>query len=427
MENLQHILDRVKENAIKNESLENTKLTLSNQIDSTLPFSDDEMLKLEHEMLGCDLRHKEPSFTKKKEIKSTVNKQIEASDSISQNTLNILKNIQEDISDINNKIFINNQTQETKNSNYIESIPPFELVKIMINQVDDKDEAFYQIQTKDNVKIIPLKEYYDISKFINMLEQYQYSLIVDKNLSFENNIFLEYKNKLIIISQNLLANSFRFFEKSKIIDEIINDSKNIISSIPLTRKNLEPLIIIFQNIKNAMQTIEYKQQFVFAKFLNDRGVILNAITIINEMLAEYIIASARNLSELANQKIQNHIDNITLTLSSRKAYYNFHQSAKDFFRTNFSQDENLDKLPFFPKQDIGNEEIKNRMNKLFKSNKMNKSHFFIEYTKLIEKVRLIRNDLAHGNISKVHKDISQDIDEILIDFKYLAIDKDFLN
>ncbi len=430
MENLQHILDRMKDSdGDKRErtSQKKTQLKKINHIDKSLPFSDEEMQKLEYEMLGCDSKYKEPIFKDTKEMQPNVYENKKVSDTPSKETLYLLKEIQKNISNINDKIFINQQLQETKSSNFIESIQPIELVKLMINQVDNKDEAYYQIQTEDDVKLIPLKEYYDISQFINMLEQYQYSFIVDKKLNYENVIFKNYKDKLIIISQNLLANSFKFFEKSTIIDEILIDTQNIISTLPSTRIYLEPLMAIFKEMRIALDSLEYKKQFFFAKLLNDRDLILNAILTINEMLSEYIIDSSRELSQYAEQRIQNHIDNITLTQTTRKAYYKFYKSSRDFFRSNFSKDETLDKLPFFPKQDNGNEEIKNKMNRLYRSNKMNKSHYFIQYTELIEKVRAIRNDLAHGNISKIHNDISKDIDEILIDFQYLAIDKDFLS
>ena len=429
MENLQHILDRMTDNSTNIENLQHKKtedVKKTNHIDSSLPFSNEEMQKLEFEMLGFDSKYEEPMFQDKKQIKPSINKEIKISDTTSKETVDLLKEIQQGISDINEKIFINQQVQETKDSNYTESIQPIEIVKLMINQIDNKEEAFYQIQTKDDVRLIPLKEHYDISKFINMLQQYQYSFIIDKRLYYENNIFKNYKDKLIVISQNLLANSFKFFEKSNIIDEIIIDTKNIISTIPSIRIYIEPLETMFNEMLEALNSLEYKKQFYFAKLLNDKGIILNATLTINEMLSEYIIYSSRGLSKYAEERIQNHIDNITLTQSSKKAYYKFYKSSRDFFRTNFSNDESLDKLPFFPKQDTGNEEVKNKMNKLYKSNKMNKSHYFIQYTEMIEKVRSIRNDLAHGNISKVHHDIGQDMDDILVDFQYLAIDKNFL-
>ncbi len=289
-----------------------------------------------------------------------------------------------------------------------------------INELKKKIEAINRPKIEKNISPS------DMSKFLLMLEYYYYSFTINKDISFENPLFNLYRDKLIIISQNILANSFRFFEKNDILDRTIILGKKIKDDSSLTHERIDKLEIIFENMSNALQEPEYKKDYFFAKFLNDRGLILNSITIINEMLGEYIVESIRKLSPLAQERIDIYLNKIEISRTTRKGYYNFYKRAKAFFRSHFSKVEGIEPVTFFRFKDQGNREIEKEMTKLFKSNKRNKSNLFVSYSHLIEDVRLIRNDLAHGNNSEIYGDIQSNINEVLIDFKYLSIKKNFL-
>ncbi len=420
MANLQQALDSIRDRI---ENAPKPKVKQTPKPKETSLFSDEEAKKLEREMLGLDVIYKEPNF--KKSYSPTQNELVVE---VEQNTqvLTLLTKIQVSLDALDKKIETPKIKKEPKISNTKEEAIPYELVKMMISELDDISTAKYQLQTKNGIKEIDLEQYYEISKFITMLKHYKYSLTIDKNLDFEDKNFNLYKDKLNLISQNLLANSFRFFEKSKIISEVIDIGKKIKSDFKLSKIAINDVEDMLSQIDKAVKQEEYKKQYFFSKLLNEKGLILNSITIINEMLGEYIIESSKNLSAVSKDRIQNYIDHISLKSSSRKAYYKFHKSVKDFFRTNFTDEQSLVSLAFFPHKDSANEEIKNKMHKLYKANKMNKKNYFIDYSNLIDNVRIIRNDLAHGNIGKVHKDIGVTIDEILTDFNYLAIEKDFL-
>ena len=170
----------------------------------------------------------------------------------------------------------------------------------------------------------------------------------------------------------------------------------------------------------------YQKNFYFAKLLNERGLILNSIAIVNEILGEYILESAKQLSFHANTRIQVSLERLNNSQTTRRGYYHLYKSASEFFYSHFSPYSTEIKSSFFPYKDTGNEEIQLQMNKLFQSNKRSRRDLFTLYTNLIYRIKRIRNDLVHGNNQRHFHNISYEIEDVLIDFEYLAIHKNFL-
>ena len=407
--------------------------------DPAMPFSDDEIRDLEKEFLNHEAAYADPNFTKKVEpaLKQAIQPSRKARTDEEKGAivyesyddskvLDALQDIQKTLNRLDKKIALTAHTDEADSIRIDESPQPVGIVKLLIAEIGSGEAITYQLQTKEGIKEIALSEYYEMSKFVSMLQQYRYTMIVDKTMDFENDLFGIYRDKLLIVSQNILANSFRFFEKSTVLDELMTLGTKIKETASLTTKAIEDIEVIFLNMKEALTLPEYQKDLFFAKLLNERGFILNAITIINEMLGAYLVESARELSPLAASRIQNHLDRIELTRSSRKAYYKLYRSAKEFFTSHFNGEEGEDVAAFFPFKDSGNEEIEQLMSKRYRSNKMSKRDHFHLYSDLINRVQSIRNDLAHGNNVRTYRDITSDINEVLIDFEYLAVQKNFL-
>lgn len=262
--------------------------------------------------------------------------------------------------------------------------------------------------------------------FISMLDIYLYSVIVNPKLQFTSPLYQEYKENLKTISQNVLANSFRFFEKDSILNETIQIGIEIEKIDAFENNSLKKIQTILGEMNNSLTKPSYQKNLYFAKFLNDRGLILNAVSMVNEILGEYIVASAQNLSIHANERIQFHLERIESSQTSRRAYYHFHKSAINFFYTQFTTQLEEQKVTFFPYKDTGNEEIEIKFRRMFQSNKRNKAKLFSFYSEMIYRIRVIRNDLVHGNNQRYYHNISYEIEDILIDFEYLAVQKNFL-
>lgn len=309
--------------------------------------------------------------------------------------------------------------------------PPFN--KIEIESIKNLEQRVAKLEDEANIyqKDLELEEttiklFSEEELFISTLDTYLYSIIINPKLDFNNELFEKYKKNLMIISQNILANSFRFFEKDSIIKKTIDLGRRIVKEYPKTKKSIHSIQTIFESIEENLLKPSYQKNFYFAKFLNERGLILNAIAITSEILGEYILTSAKNLSPHSNERVKIALERINHSQTARRGYYHLYKSASSFFYSHFSPHSIDIESSFFPYHDTGNEEVKAQMKRIFNSNKRSKRNLFILYTNLIYRIRIIRNDLVHGNNQRHFHNISYEIEDVLIDFEYLAIQKDFL-
>lgn len=432
MSDFHSILQEIKETVELKPNRKQVRNPKNIKQDLFVPFSKKELDALNSELLNYDAAYEEPVFQKTTKIMTEKPHKVDELkpslvSSDNKEVLQVLNDMRVTLEKLENKIDLSNTHNEEVNSIKIdESVQPLEIVKLVIAETGANENAKYLLQTKDGVHEISLLIYYDMSKFISMLQQYKYSMVLDKSIVFENKKFNQYKEKLTIISQNMLANSFRFFEKSNILDDTIILGHILKEESTFIAQAVDEVETVLTHMQEALKLSEYQKDFYFARHLHGMGYILNAITIINEMLGEYIVELSRSLSGYADERIQSYVDKIELSRSTRKAYYRLHSSAKDFFASHFSGKSDKTVTTFFPFKDSGNEEINTQMTKLYTANKGNKSSMFHAYSDLIDRVRWIRNDLAHGNNSRAYQDITGDINEVLIDFEYLAVQKSFL-
>ncbi len=422
---INNILERLKDNCKEEE---NTKVVLKadKKVNNQSGFSKDEEDKLYQEMMGFSVVKNEPIFNKSP---SKIKSHTQSTQLITQNNseiMNAIKDLKKLVVKIDKKIVLTNHSDEVNQIHIDETPQSLEIVKLLVAQTDASPNTIYQLQTKDGIKEITIESYYELSKFISMLDSYQYSMMVDSKLTFKNSKFNNYKNKLQIISNNILANSFKFLKRNSVLKDIILLGENIKKEFSLAYSSIENLEIIFIEIAESFKLPEYQESLYLAKLLNSKGFTLNTITIINEMLGEYLIDASLNLSPNISKYIQDHLDKIEITSRTRKAYFKLNQSTKEFFETNFNQDEITKPTTFFTFKTSKNNLIFKEFYKIYNSNKRNKREYFHIYTRLINDVRSIRNDLAHGNNEKLYNNIVLEIDEILKEFEFLCVEKKFL-
>jgi len=296
-------------------------------------------------------------------------------------------------------------------------------LEIQLLNLEEKNiDSINNIKKEIKIEEEPL----EFQLFISMLDIYLYSVVINPKLQFQTPLYHQYKEKLTIISQNILANSFRFFEKDFILEETIQIGIEIQETYNLKSKSLNNIQNILIEMKETLNKPSYQKNLYFAKFLNERGLILNAVAMINEILGEYIVTSAQNLSGHAKDRIAFHLNRIDCSQTSRRAYYHFYKSASNFFYTQFNTQTDEMETTFFPYKDTGNEEIELQFKRMFQSNKRNKANLFSLYSEMIYRIKIIRNDLVHGNNQRYYHNISYEIEDVLIDFEYLAIRKNFL-
>lgn len=219
------------------------------------------------------------------------------------------------------------------------------------------------------------------------------------------------------ISQHLFSNSFYIFSKD---NSPIKEAINMISLIgmgdSILNNHIDKTEKLLKEIDSFGKDKIFQQHYNFANLLLDKGLLLNSITLFNELIGVYIIESIKTYSKNIDRYIQ-----IVGEEDNSKLY----SQAKEFIDNIFVKKNKM--IPLFPKhiapKDIDKEIAKKleNINRTW-SNRGDKG-VFEKYIYISNRVRYIRNRVAHANMDISFKDINSELKKLIIDFNYLAIEK----
>ncbi len=225
------------------------------------------------------------------------------------------------------------------------------------------------------------------------------------------------------ISEHLSSNSFNIFSRDKSpvkasLDQIamvgMGDSK-----LNFHLAKTEELLKEIDSFSN-MQVFE--QSYSFASLLLDKGMLLNAITLLNEATSMYMIESIKTYSKEIAKYTYLVGEEDTSKLYSR---------AKDFF-DNLFFDKSKDPVvtALFPHHRIVKDIDKEIARKLRNIQKTwaNKGDggLFKKYAYIIKRIRYIRNSVAHADMETSFRSVKDELKSLNDDFYYLAIKKNIL-
>lgn len=258
----------------------------------------------------------------------------------------------------------------------------------------------------------------EIEKFILNLEIFNKKLIIVDN-NFENPKLKEIIKHLEIISEHFFTNSFYIFSKN---NYIIQKTKILLKELNIKNYEIDYYLVTIKNllekIENISQMDEFEKNYNYSQLLLEKGLSLNAITLLNETIGIYILESIKHFSKNIQKEIELFDDN-----------YKLLSNSKEFFIKLFeSKDNSL--LTFFPNHKIPKDNDKDIIRKLLKLKTTWKNkgddQLFYKFVYLIKSIRQIRNSLAHADMSFSFVDIKKEIEELNKDFYYIAVVKNIL-
>ena len=165
-----------------------------------------------------------------------------------------------------------------------------------------------------------------------------------------------------------------------------------------------------------------EQNYYYSRLLLEKGLLLQSIILLNEAISIYMIEAIKNFSK----PIEKHT-----YLIGEENKPKLYSQAKDFFISLFPINGKNDKqekiIPLFPNhkfvKDIDTE-IAYKFNKLSTTWKHKGDiGLFEKYSYIIDRVRRVRNNLAHGNMEIDFYNLKKEMFEIVKDFEYLSIEK----
>jgi len=299
-------------------------------------------------------------------------------------------------------------------------------IESTINRIEFKQNQILDIlenislPTTNQVKIKRIKE--DELDLLNFNLTSFHSKLITFSVTSNH---IQIKELLILLSQIsdcILSNSFYIFtlEKSPIkkalisIDRLGMDKK-INTSVLETEK-------LLNEIDKISSSNIFEQNYYYSTLLLEKGLLLQSIILLNEASSIYLIEAIKGFSKP--------IEKYTYLIGEENKPKLYAQ-AKDFFVSLFpinGEDNKQEKIiPLFPNhkfvKDIDTE-IAYKFNNLYTTWKHKGDiGLFKKYSYLIDRVRRIRNNLAHGNMEIDFYNLKKEMLELIKDFEYLSIEK----
>ena len=299
-------------------------------------------------------------------------------------------------------------------------------IKSTVNRIESKQNVILEtlenisLPTINKVQIKPIKE--DELDVLNFnLSTFNTKLII---LSVTSK-HIQIKELLVLLSQvsdYILANSFYVFTLDRspikkaliVIDRLGMDKK-------INKSALETESLLNKIDKISAKGI-FEQNYYYSSLLLEKGLLLQSIILLNEAIAIYMIEAIKNFSK----PIEKHI--YLIGEENRPKLYS---QAKDFFISIFPINRKDDKkeniIPLFPNHKFVKDidiEIAHKFNKLYTTRKHKGDvGLFEKYSYIIDRVRRVRNNLAHGNMEIDFYNLKKEMFELIKDFEYLSIEK----
>jgi hypothetical protein len=243
-------------------------------------------------------------------------------------------------------------------------------------------------------------------------------VILDKSANNEDvSAFLKILNK---ISLNLISNYFYIFSKNN------SPVKSALSKIGEFERNRK-CQVSFDQTRFVLKTIdkystyefEFERYMGYSSFVFERDMVLNSVILFNESITQYILQSIKFFSKEIHLIIEEK--------EKKDQEYKVPTEIKNFFIWIFLKEsgkyENMSEIL---NKDILNK-IQDKLEKLHKTATHKKEgDLFSKLAMITYRVRHLRNNMSHGNMTQSLDHIMKEYPEIIRDYKYIAVEKDIL-
>jgi hypothetical protein len=303
-------------------------------------------------------------------------------------------------------------------------LPSSSLNQSQLNRIEQKQNAMLEIletMPQPTVKQVITK---DRSKNAEEILKLNLELFNKKLTILSTNTDDKYITNLLTsleeISEHLISNSFYIFtlETSPVKAALNNISKLGLGDSTLN-SNIDQAEKLLNDINTFAKMQPFEQSYSFSNLLLEKGLLLNAITLLNEVTSMYMIESIKQYSKDISKYI---------TLIGEENKSKLYSRAKDYFEALFSRDStDVVTIALFPHHKIVKDidkEIARKLRNIERTWK-NKGgeELFRKYVYIMNRIRRIRNSVAHADMQISFKSIKSELKNLNDDFYYLAVKK----
>ena len=320
--------------------------------------------------------------------------------------------------------------------------PILATINLIIQNIKNPEKIEYILFAKEIVKfkeyeIIDLREYLDLANISFALSSFNQNYTISNHIKTNNVDYNEFLNELSSFSKHILANSIDALiistnKKHSISRRLIKTINKILSNDSDVLQNFKPFLL---EVKQHIEEIEsyknlkyYERLYKLSKNMLEKGYLLNSITLLSEAVGLYVKDIFKNIDnniksfiEEFENKVKNHKNNnkkynLYILSNQSKTLYKLSNSFNGdyLYIKNPSKTERV----FNEKASRVTIRIKNYLLDL------ENSQDYQDRVQLIQKIDILRNNLAHGNSSERLEEVGKDIENLLKQFNDWIYKKD---
>jgi CRISPR-associated DxTHG motif protein len=330
-------------------------------------------------------------------------------------------------------------------------LPILSTISLIMQSIQDAEkieEIIYAKEIKPSAKyeIISLKEYLELAKLSYVLSSFESNYTIGNNLIFENENYQDLVDNLRIISTHILANSIKqivgkdnsISKTIEILQDLLEEDKNISTF----KKSINNIIVHLTNIQKLDNVPEYLQLFKLSSMMNERGYLLNSITLLNESIGFYCVDLLKTVDSTLLEHIEKfkkedgnlyelaHQSKNVLKLQEKFAfpYLSQDQKLSSGQKTSLQKKKKKLKERLDPKIleeikksgfDISLTKIEGPKKRPFKEMILDflEKNDFTVLVHVIYETEKLRNNLAHANSSNKIANVKSDLSKTIRSFK----------
>lgn len=325
---------------------------------------------------------------------------------------------------------INKATQETDENSILDlthgfrHLPILATISLISQNFQGDKNIKYILFAKEfkqdgiDYEIIDLKEYLEIANLSIILENFSQNYTISSSAVFENESYQEIADNLRLVSNHILANSFKKLYNKNTLDHLIINLENLQNDKKLSSFNFKSTLEHIMKLKSLENKKEHEKFYELSLITSSKGYLLNSITLLYEASALYCVNAIGNISLSLKNHINNYLklfDNDIYRLSgeSRKMVLLAGKNRKTPHPYLYNpQRHEKSKIHIDKQKKKGNylnEISKNLKNEIFTFlDKLNQDDL-ASFRIFLNNIKALRDNLAHGNSSDTIENAKQEL------------------
>ena len=308
---------------------------------------------------------------------------------------------------------------------HIPILATISLISQSLNNTDKIKHIFFakEIVAREEYEVIDLKEYLELANMSYMLETFDKNYTVSFVAAFENEDFENLRGELTKFSNDILSNSIKALENrfDMVLQYIENIKKH--EQIFTFESSVDKIKEHIENLKQISKKRDYQKLYEMAKVLNQKGYLLNAITLLFEGVGYYCVSGLEKISPKAEAYVREFknsgfFDSYNLTNQSRNLVKIGSDMKSYLFGTEKAQ------THFGLSKKKAKEHLCDIKNLI--CDKLERIPNIEEFKNFIFDAENLRNNLAHGNSSDEIENTKLNFKQLLDYYKKFCIDDDIL-